>query len=175
MKAVTWLTNTVNWEELKISGSNTAISSSINYIVGSPSLEMMMDSYNTKYALTGEKPDYSNIEVGTRKKLFYKYPLNDNRWGYGIGPYAYDGVEYDSFTSSNSVQSDSEIDSMYYPGGDVSRNYWLASPSSLGTSWSDVVVVESHSGGRLGIPEYGSMSVCPLVSLKFDAGLELAN
>ena len=46
MKEVTGLLNTSNWNSLKTGAS---LADKVNYVVGAPSLEMMMDSYNTKY------------------------------------------------------------------------------------------------------------------------------
>ena len=80
MKNVTWLTNTNNWSNLK----DTSMESNINYVVGAPSLEMMMDSYNTHYGLTGDIPDCSAITAGERRKLFYKYTTG--AYGYQVGP-----------------------------------------------------------------------------------------
>ena len=80
MQAATWLTNTTNWASL----ADTTMVNYIKYIVGSPTLEMMMDSYNTRYQLTGDAPDTGTITAGERKKLFYKYTSGD--MGYKIGP-----------------------------------------------------------------------------------------
>ena len=166
MKAVTWLTNTRNWSSL----ADTSMSSNINYIVGSPSLEMMMDSYNTHYNLTGDTPDYKAITAGERRKLFYRYQTNSS--GYQVGPCADNRAEYGNYTSDNSVYTDSAIDSMYYPGS--SKFYWLASPSARGSG--NVVYVNYDYGGLVGYNYYnGNRALCPLVSLKSSVQLELAN
>ena len=76
MSAVRWLTDTDNWDGLKV----PSFSAKTNYIVGAPSLEMMIDSYNVHYGLIGDEPDASSITTGTRRKLFYQYPgLNQPR------------------------------------------------------------------------------------------------
>ena len=49
MKAVTWLTDTAKWNGLMTSGTNSEIGNKVNYVIGAPSLEMMMDSYNEHY------------------------------------------------------------------------------------------------------------------------------
>ena len=166
MKAVTWLTNTTNWSSL----ADTSMSSNINYIVGSPSLEMMLDSYNTHYNLTGDTPDYKAITAGERRKLFYRYQTNSS--GYQVGPCADDRAEYGNHTSDNSVYSDSAIDSMYYPGG--GKYNWLASPSANNSS--SVVYVDSEYKGYVTYDYYGNgRALCPLVSLKSSVQLELAN
>lgn len=53
MTAVTWLTDTAKWNGLMLSGANSEIGNKVNYVIGAPSLEMMMDSYNEHYKLTG--------------------------------------------------------------------------------------------------------------------------
>ena len=174
MKAVTWLTDTAKWEGLKTSGASTELGSSVNYVVGAPSLEMMMDSYNEYYKLTGDIPDYTDIPAApdtTRKKLFYKY--ESGATGYHVGPNADNDVEYYRYTSDNSVKTDSEIDTMYYPGD--GKYYWLASPSAY-TSYS-VMYVSGNYGGYVYSNGYytDSLGFCPLVSLKSSVNLKLAD
>ena len=170
MKAVTWLTDTSKWKGLVTSSSSTEIASSINYIVGAPSLEMMMDSYNTHYKLEGDTPDYTPITTGgPRKKIFYQYP---HSCGYRVGPSADKSAQYYVWTSDNSVQTDSEIDTMYYPG--FEQEYWLASPSDSNSG--NVMVAVSEYGGYVGNNYYySSFAFCPLVSLKSNVQLELAD
>ena len=173
MQAVTWLTDTAKWKGLVTSSSSTEIANIINYIVGAPSLEMMIDSYNTHYKLEGDTPDYTLITVGgPRKKLFYQYPYNSNNYGYGVGPCAKQSAQYYTYTSDNSVQTDSDIDTMYYPGSN--QSYWLASPSA---DYSNYVMYVNHAGG--GYVNYQSylqyFALCPLVSLKSNVQLELAD
>lgn len=164
MKAVTWLTNTTNWAGL----ADTSMSSNINYIVGAPPLEMMMDSYNTHYQLTGDTPDYSAITEGERRKLFYQY--TSGATGYQVGPCAADSAEYGYYTSDNSVYTDSDIDTMYYPGSN--QYYWLASPSANASD--RVMYVYYNYGGRVRDDTYGNTNaLCPLVSLKSSVQLQL--
>lgn len=166
MRVVTWLTNTTNWASL----ADTTMSSNINYIVGSPSLEMMMDSYNTHYQLTGDTPYTSAITAGTRKKLFYKY--TSGAYGYKVGPSNHSDAEsgYNAYTSDNSVYTDSEIDSMYYPGS--SQCYWLSSPCDRASD--DILAVYYNSGGGMGANYYeGRNAFCPVVSLKPSVQLQL--
>ncbi len=133
MQAVTWLLNTEKWAHLK----NTVkeeVQGEINYIVGAPSLEMMMDSYNTHYNLTGDAPEPGAVEStgDTRKKLFYKYEgtSSTNTTGYKVGPGS--SEDYSTLTANYTVKSDPDIDTMYYPGS--GNYYWLASPSAYGSS-----------------------------------------
>ena len=171
MKAVTWLLNENNWKDIK-TNLKDGVAKKLNYIVGAPSLEMMMDSYNTHYGLKGERPVLGDIEVGReRKKLFYKYE-NDAK-GYLVGPAT--AAEYSNdFTASYTVQSDDKIDSMYYPNDN--KNYWLASPAAY---FSDlqyrVYLVHSTKGGIVyhNYAVDGRSGFCPLASLKPSFELEL--
>lgn len=153
MKAVTWLLNTSNWDSLKTGAS---LEDKVNYVVGAPSVEMMMDSYNTKYGLTGETPDTNTLSASSnRVKLFYQYPttVNSYNYGYEVGPNtessAKNGYYYN--TSDYSVKTDSEIDSMYYPGDN--KWYWLASPSA---DYTDGMLIVSYYCGGL----VGSWQIC---------------
>ncbi len=173
MQAVTWLLNEKRWESLKSSSGAKIPTEDINYIVGAPSLEMMMDSYNTKYAdeLKGkESPDFTDITEGDRRKLFYKY--NEGGYGYQVGPCAGNKTEYWNYTSYNSVWTDPNIDTMYYPG--EYNYYWLASPSAYNSG--GVMYVYYGYGGCVYTNAYNNnIAFCPLVSLKSTAKLELKN
>ena len=174
MKAVTWLTNTSNWNSLKTGAS---LANKVNYVVGAPSLEMMMDSYNIKYGLTNDAMNTGILTADTKRaKLFYQYPYNSNNYGYGVGPSgSSSGVNgYYYFTSNYSVKTDSEIDTMYYPGDN--QSYWLASPSANYTGI--VMLVRYNNGGNVHTSDYGInysdlTALCPLVSLQSSASLEL--
>ena len=170
MKAVTFLTNTNNWNSLKTGAS---IEDKVNYVVGAPSVEMMMDSYNTKYNLTESTPNTGELTAETaRAKLFYQYPttVNSNNYGYAVGPCHDKVAEYYYWTSDYSVKTDSAIDSMYYPGS--SQYYWLASPSA--NSANSVLIVNCNSGGIVtSNASNGSRAFCPLVSLKSTVSLQL--
>ncbi len=175
MLAVTWLTNTSNWDSLK---TGSSLASKVNYVVGAPSVEMMMDSYNTKYNLTESTPNTGTLTADTaRAKLFYQYPttLNSNNYGYEVGPSnnssAKNGYYY--WTSNYTVKTDSAIDSMYYPGS--GNYYWLASPSANAATGPGYVLHVSYgSGGRVYRDAYGNENaLCPLVSLQSSVSLQL--
>ena len=172
MKAVTWLLNTSNWNSLK---TGAGLADKVNYVVGAPSVEMMFDSYNTKYGLTGETPDTSALSASTdRVKLFYQYPttIDSNNYGYAVGPCKDSSNEkkYYYYTSDYSVKTDATIDSMYYPGDN--QYYWLASPSAYGTNL--VLRVGCNLGGFVSNYTYSSdIAFCPLVSLKSTVSLQL--
>ncbi len=130
MKAVIWLTNTNNWSDLKPETFSDGITEQdINYIVGAPSLEMMMDSYNTHYNLSGDEPDMETklTADSPRVKLFYKYPYDEHNYGYGVGPgYA---TQYDKqYSSTYSLKDDELVGTMYHPGKNSFS--WLSSPSA---------------------------------------------
>ena len=174
MKAVTWLTNTSNWNSLKTGAS---IEDKVNYVVGAPSVEMMMDSYNTKYNLTESTPNTGTLTENTaRAKLFYQYPtkVNEtgNNIGYEVGPnnlsLAKNGYYY--MTSAYTVKTDSAIDSMYYPGDN--QYYWLASPTAFDSGY--VLIVTYFNGGITGTGDFSDTNAfCPLVSLKSTVSLQL--
>ena len=174
MKAVTFLTNTSNWNSLKTGAS---LADKVNYVVGAPSVEMMMDSYNTKYGLTNGKMITDTLTASTdRVKLFYQYPTTLNTYGsnlgYEVGPQSDSSSKngYNYWTSNYSVKTDSKVDSMYYPGD--KQYYWLASPSANGTSL--VFLVRFSGGGRVGSDNYiNTYAFCPLVSLKSTVSLQL--
>ena len=168
MRAVTWLTNTSNWNSLK---TGSSLASKVNYVVGAPSLEMMMDSYNTKYGLTNGTMNTGTLTTSTdRARLFYQYTSGAS--GYKVGPSnnssASNGYYYG--TSNYTVKTDSAIDTMYYPGDN--QWYWLASPSA---STDTVMNVIYRNGGYVNYSLYNSLNraLCPLVSLQSSVTLEL--
>ena len=172
MKAVTWLTNTSNWDSLKTGAS---LADKVNYVVGAPSVEMMFDSYNTKYGLKDKAMNTGTLTADTKRaKLFYQYPttVDSNNYGYELGPQSDSSSKngYNYWTSKYSVKTDSKVDSMYYPGSN--QYYWLASPSAVNKAY--VILVSCSSGGI--VSQYtcdGTYAFCPLVSLKSTVSLEL--
>ena len=166
MKAVTWLLNTSNWNSLKTGAS---LADKVNYVVGAPSVEMMMDSYNTKYGLKDKTINTDKLTADTeRAKLVYQYTSGD--LGYKVGPCHDNGTEYDYYTSDYSVKTDSKVDSMFYPGDN--QWYWLASPSAYDSSY--VFYVSYYGEGSMGGNSYDcDGAFCPLVSLKSTVSLQL--
>ena len=166
MKAVTFLTNTSNWNSLKTGAS---LADKVNYVVGAPSVEMMFDSYNTKYGLKDKAINIGELTADTeRAKLVYQYTSGDV--GYKVGPCHDNGTEYDYYTSDYSVKTDATIDSMYYPGED--QYYWLASPSAR-DAYGVLIVNSSYGGSVVNDDCTSSYAFCPLVSLKSTVSLEL--
>ena len=170
MKAVTWLTNTTNWKSL----ADKKFEGDINYIVGAPSIEMMMDSYNTHYKLTGTEVESSG---SNRIKLLCKYEqgLDGYKvWSSGYYEDCGEGIT----TYLDALESDPEIDSTYYPG-DYGL-YWFGSPSFCdgnGNTDSPSVLLAYYDNGGIVIPggilTEECCALCPLVSLKSSAQLTL--
>ncbi len=167
MQGVTWLLNENNWSGTK-SNLKDGVIEQLNYIVGAPSIEMMIDSYNTHYNLMKQsnEPVPGEIPVGgKRKKLFYKF---EGENGYIVGPGK--GKQYDNVSANYTVQSDDYINETYYPG--VKKWCWIASPGASDNL--SVCDIDSTYGGsvRSAMVEY-QYSFCPLVSLNSSFKLEL--
>ena len=169
MQGVTWLLNENNWSGLK-SNLKDGVIEQLNYIVGAPSIEMMIDSYNTHYNLMKQsnEPVPGDItEGGERKRLFCRY--NGNEIGYEFGPSL--DKDYAGYTAKYTIQTDSHIDTMYYPGNN--NGYWLSSPCI--SSSKSVCRVYYDQGGYISsnVYENSIRAFCPLVSLNSSFKLEL--
>ena len=181
MKVVIWLTDTAKWNALKTSTASSVatntIQGKVKYVVGAPSVEMMMDSYNTYYSLSGTAPTAKSQSDATaenggetqpRMKLFNQYTTGD--YGYKVGPGIWSA--YENYTTDFTVRTDSVIDTMYYPGN--YQYYWLASPSAGSNDDSIVFSVDSNDGGFVSNGIYNANAAfCPLVSLSSDVQLEV--
>lgn len=153
MKAVTWLLNANNWADL----ADTSMKDNINYIVGSPSVEIMMDSYNKYYEFAED-----------RYKLYYKYE-SGNLYGYEVCDSK--NMTWTCSTSSDVVGTDPDIDSMYYPG--KTNYYWLSSPTGSNNHYNVMTVWPSTNGRVYYETYFEANSLCPLVSLKPNTVLQL--
>ncbi len=152
-----WIADPTQWEGKK---DNTK-SSYINYVVGSPSLEMYVDSYNAY--LTAHPNVYPNgTTSGTNyaKKLECKYVSP----GYKIGLV---GKTPDTFSGLNSIIA-SSTESMYNPGS--SNNFRLASPSSANATYVSIVYGKDSNVNHNAI-YVNRDGLCPLVSLKSNVPL----
>ena len=168
---VAWMTDPTQWlgwkdMDIKLEDNNTA-GSGINYVVGGPSLEMYVDSYNAYLAAhTGLKKNGTN---NLAEELACKYTTSSsyNAKGYRIGFKAQinnaDWVNIGYYQDYNSIFSyDSNGQQMYNPGSNCT--YWLASPSAGGTDslmnvfgYNSRVINGGYSGTRV---------FCPLVSIR---------
>ena len=159
MKAVAWLTDTNNWKDLINEETLRGIKKEdINYVVGAPSIEMMMDSYNTHYELTDDE------------KLYCKFPYDDNRFGYAIKPGFYaDGF---GFQSAPCNPKPDENFYLYNSPGNICYWYWFASPSAANAV--GVLYFDDWSNGFIDYDDgHEVASFSPIVSLKTSAKLIL--
>ncbi len=161
--AVAWLTDPEVWKNWK----DKNLSNYINYVVGSPSLEMYVKSYN----LYLEKNPTTLAKNGNNAlKLECKFDTEGNKYGYKIS------LLGDNYTTNNgthladnTIVSASIANGIYNPGSD--KWMWLASPASYkGNSY---VIHVSDKYGSVGCSTYSlNIAVCPFVSLKSSAKLE---
>ena len=163
MKAVAWLTDTTNWKDLIKEETLDEIKvEDINYVVGAPSLEIMMDSYNTHYGLT------------EKEKLSYKFPYDNNRFGYAVKPSRLKGLSDFGFqTESNCPKVDGEF-YLYNPNFASVANayYWFASPSAHDSI--SVLYFDPYGNGYIDCDDsHGESCFCPVVSLKPSANMIL--
>ena len=135
-KCVSWLADSNVWDGWK----DTSLTSKTNYVVGSPSLEMYVKSYN---AYLDANPDLEK-NGGTNKaeKLACEYVTGGyDAKGYRIGFLNTDKGSWANkgyYQAKNSlIKPTTAADKMYTPG---SSAYWLASPSA--SSRTDSMYVE---------------------------------
>ena len=188
-KKAIWLLDQNVWSELI---TNSPIKNYVNYIVGAPSVELFMDSYNAYYGLNGDTPlDTTNDRTidSPRTKLFYQYLPERNKNGYYIGPgiKEQDGsnllkskaslLNLGAYTGKHTILPDANGESLYYPLT-ASNSYYLASPSCSGTNKILRVLVDGNSNASKnlgGFISYDNKTAgyCPIISLKtgFDLGL----
>ncbi len=184
MKKAIWLTDTEVWNSLLI-GLDPSIKNSINYVVGAPSVELFMDSYNSYYNLTGDEPEIATrTSSSERTKLFYEFPYCNNKNGYFIGP----GNSSDSnnalklnnenfplnlgaYTNNYILLPDETAGNLYYPNTD-DVSYYLASPSCKGNDKILRVLVDAKNKKGCFI-SYDNITAgfCPIISLKTGSNL----
>ena len=166
-KCVSWLADPNVWNGWK----DTSLTSKTNYVVGSPSLEMYVKSYN---AYLDANPDLEK-NGGTNKaeKLACEYVTSGySAKGYRIG---FLNTDKGSWANTGYYQAENSLikpttaaDKMYNPGS--STYYWLASPSAYD---SNTLMYVDGNISRVGGSGYGdNLAVCPLVSLKSDVTLK---
>lgn len=117
-----WLLDTNKWNALVTSGNNTSIASKVKYAVGAATIEMYMDSYNTRYNLLSTEVDTSErTSDSPRSKLACRYRPG----GYQYAP-CVDDEGYSIFTERFAVISDTSDGNMYRVQGNIC---YLASPA----------------------------------------------
>ncbi len=144
-KCVSTLLNDNNWSSYKDSGNKA------EKAIGSPTVEMWMDSWNARYPKSSDKI-YRKASTST------SYP------GY------YVGTSQDPTTTSidYSVMSAKEgyNNKLYYPHTSSYNNcagYWLASPSAYVSEY--VLLVHFSGDVNINIYNYSYLGVRPVVSL----------
>jgi hypothetical protein len=163
--------NWIGWKDTTTEGIGE---DNINYVVGSPSLEMYVDSYNAY--LDSHSGLYMNGSTTTlAEKLACEYVTSGyNAKGYRIGFLSVASSSWANtgyYQNSNSLISSSEANGMYNPGS--GKWYWLASPSA---NFSDYVMsVGGNTNRVLNFGCNGNWAFCPLISLKPGVKLEIVN
>ena len=155
--AVAWLTDPAVWDGWK----DANLANKTNYVVGSPSLEMYVKSYN---AYLNANPTVKAVNGNTASKLEckfsgtgYKIEIVGDNYATNIGNYL----------ANNTLIPSAEAHGMYNPGS--GKYHWLVSPSA-GDSASVVYVYGTSA--YVGYSGYNNdYAVCPLVSLKSDVTL----
>ena len=133
---VAWICDSKNWTNYKTTEAD--------YAIGSPSVEMYMKAYNVWKT---ENKDATNLICKVESANGYSVGAN--------GTYDNSG----NWTNDNTIEAGPNNIFMT----DGSNYWWLASPSSYGTS--DVLAVSGNSAS-VGSGNYSSaLGVCPVVSL----------
>ena len=145
-KCVSTLLNSNNWSSYKDSGNKA------EKAIGSPTVEMWMDSWNTRY------PNSSD-------KIYRKASTNNSYSGYYVGT----SSNPTSYNFSNRGKEGYK-NKLYYPYTSTyngANGYWLASPSA-GNGDANVLYVYCNgyvSNGRYDNTYGSNMGVRPVVSL----------
>ena len=144
-KCVTTLLNTSNWIKYL---DNEEGNGKADYAIGSPTVEMWIDSWNKKY---------------TDDKLYWK----TNDYGYFIGT-----TENPNTTSATVNTKNGYNDKLYYPNkeGLGSAGYWIASPGPQ--TQSDLCCVYYTGSLTISHKANAFWSVRPLVSLKSEVTVD---
>ena len=184
MKKAMWLLDTEIWANVV---QDETLKNLINFVVGAPSVELFMDSYNTYYGLTGDEPEIlknskKRTAASLRTKLFYSYPcVENNTTGYYVGPADNSATGYGKYTGAHTVQADLQNGNLYFPtttDATSDLSYYLASPSAQNADKAMRVIVNSNDGSG-GFVSYDNKTAgfCPIVSLKtgFELKLEEQN
>lgn len=128
----------------------------VNYIIGAPSVELFLASYNAKYPNIDTKYS-SGFNINGRLNSSWTDP------GY---LYSNNGGTNYAQTYSGAITSSNSSGGMYL---NTTKSEWIASPLS---HTNGLAVCNVGYGGSLGIYSWsGSIGVAPLVSLK--SGVEL--
>lgn len=172
-KCVSWILDSNVWTAWKDT-STTSVKDNINYVVGAPSLEMYVDSYNAY--LDAHPGLVKNEGTNPAEKLACEYVTSGYAaQGYRIG---FLNTNKDSWANTGYYQGNNSLiapttlaDKMYNPGS--GRYYWLASPSA--NFGSNVIFVNGLSSIVSSNRSSNDNALCPLVSLKSGVKLTIGN
>ena len=140
------ITTKPNWSSLlagTINGKSIDYSSSSDSNItamGSPTLDLYKNSWNTKYPNSETYPNniiYTSLGEDTMDDGLIGYCISRNN----SSPSIFDDSAY--MSGSEGYKSSSEADSLYYPYT-TNGGYWLASPAARNSQW--VFMVYGHNG-----------------------------
>ena len=168
-RSAVWLLDPNNWNNLKVN----SLGDNVNYVVGSPTVELFIDSYNSYI----EKYHPQNYNGALAQKMTCQFVLksenaNYNETGYIVG--LTDGVN-EIWTNNGMRINDGELinesvcNGMYDNG-----NYRLASNSVGHTNALVTVSKDNHRTGYI-VYSGANYGVCPVVSIKSDALLRFVS
>lgn len=166
-KCISWILNETEWEGWK----DINLNKYINYVVGSPTLEMYIDSYNIYL------DSHSNVKLSgsetLAKKLDCEYAYENGFRGYIVGFKEENKEDWQNkgyFQDNNSIISSDECNGMYSYGGIYP--FCLASPSKSYTNM--IMCVQGGNANKINCHQTDAIrSFSPLVSLKCGTILEL--
>ena len=151
-KGVLWLCDETKWTNYKDANKS-------DYVIGAPSVEMYIKSYNAYHGKKGTN--------GYQKLNCKWFSTNVSGYKYALGDSVIDS-SYVYYTDNNILKVDEN--NMYVKSG---QYWWLASPSAYGVDYVCAM------GGVLfilnGSTSNYSFGISPLVSLKSDFIPEFAN
>lgn len=159
-KASAWLLDENNWSALK----DSRFGNDLNYVVGGPSLDLFVDSYNT-YLIKNTTID--------KQKINYRYNNSDilNKNGYQV---KLENNSDDSYNTNANVLLNKLVEinvanGMYNPGNYYS--YWLASPAYINKDYVTIInenTLSSDSYDNVGLTTKNA--ICPIASITLTRG-----
>ena len=155
MKAVAYMCDTSVWNIFKTDKAE--------FVIGSPTIELLFKSYNKKY---GTNYLAGSLESNETSKDSEGNPVESvNKTGYRIS-----NNGGDSWTSAYSYGMITK-DTTYIFGQGNTRGIWLASPASGASIWN---IMKIDSNGQVDFDGYGGtqQGFRPIVCLKPDVQLE---
>ena len=140
-----YLCNEDNWRD------SFKDSSKAEYVIGAPSVEMFINSYN-QFHTNNETEEFQPINYAWDS-------VNVSGYKYSVGA---DNESYIDVTANNSLKTD--VNSLYLNG---TQAWWLASPAAGGNKMLCAVGTSNKVMGR-GTMNSQNYGICPVVALKQD-------